>query len=109
MVERDSSREEKADETAPLTQPDAESGGDASSTKQRRDKWSENDQPWNQTGQYVDMGLSKFMGPFGQWTTCIAAVGVLAGYFGWFGLLPTGPATLIVSKRATQPQHCGTH
>ena len=108
-VERDSSPEEKADETAPLTRPDAESGGATSSTKQLRDKWSEKDQPWHQTGKHVDMELSKFMGPLGQWITCIVAVGVLAGYFGWFGLLPTGPATLIVSKRATQLEHSGTH
>ena len=108
-MERGSSPEEKVDETAPLTRPDAESGGAAPSIKQLRDKWSENDQPWNRTGQYVDMGLSEFMGPLGQWTACIVAVGVLAGYFGWFGLLPTGPATLIVSKRATQREHCGTH
>ena len=90
---------EKPTETDTLipTADDAESGA-AAEPKAERKKWSEDDQPWNKTGKHIDMGYSKHLGVGGQWAACILAVAVLAGYIGYFGLLPTGPATLIVRE-----------
>ena len=89
---------EKPTETDTLipTADDAESG--AAAEQAERKKWSEDDQPWNKTGKHIDMGYSKHLGVGGQWAACILAVAVLAGYIGYFGLLPTGPATLIVRE-----------
>lgn len=94
-------RESTVSEIAPLNS-DVEGAASASTAKPfPRKVWSEADQPWSLTNETkaerVDLDTDKYLTSGKQWVVSTSIIGVVGGYYGYFGgLQPTGMYSFIV-------------